>query len=346
VVGKFKVGMRCECLFQGQWYIGAVTHAFPTYNGVAYSFRYDVDGLCSNNLKEEKLRFLPGTEPKEDDSKDEKSGVICYFYPAASPRLLVLPLTCSEANVCQTVAQELGVNVDDFSAAVVGQYGSTYSTQEGGALSHTKEEPVRLKQRLYLAISWKNGDPRAAKVAATAAAAAEAAGTVAGEGSAEEKDNGIFDLAKSFKMFQEVETLSAQDQWYCNKCKTHVQAEKKMELWTTPPVLILQLKRFSYTRYNRDKLEDFVQYPLEGLDMRPFLLGEQKEAMYDLAAVSNHHGNLGGGHYTAYGRSSVDGHWYKFDDECTRMVNKEEVVTESGYILYYIRRDYRPASWK
>jgi len=119
-----------------------------------------------------------------------------------------------------------------------------------------------------------------------------------------------------------------------------------MELWTTPPVLILHLKRFSYTRFNRDKLEDFVHYPLEGLDMRPYLLSGQAESLYDLAAVSNHHGNLGGGHYTAFGRSSVDGLWYKFDDESTRVANPTEVVSEAGYILYYVRRDYRPESWR
>lgn len=46
-----------------------VTHAYPAGNGVHYSFRYDVDGLTSNNVREEKLRYLPGTEPKEDDTK-------------------------------------------------------------------------------------------------------------------------------------------------------------------------------------------------------------------------------------------------------------------------------------
>lgn len=301
-----------------------------------YSFRYDVDGLTSNNVREEKLRYLPGTEPKEEEVKDAKSGVFCYFYPPATARLVVLPLNCSEAEACRILAQELGVQVDDFTATVVGQYGSVVSSSEVPPLSSTKEDPVRLKQRLFVAIRWKNGaDPRIAK--------AEAGEGETGE--KQEEDSGIFDITKSFRMFQEVETLSAQDQWYCNKCKTHVQADKKMEFWTTPPVLIFQLKRFSYTRWNRDKLEDFVQYPLEGLDMRPFLLGEQKEALYDLAAVSNHHGNLGGGHYTAYGRSSVDGNWYKFDDESTRLVDKEQVVSAAGYILYYIRRDFRPASW-
>jgi ubiquitin C-terminal hydrolase len=35
---------------------------------------------------------------------------------------------------------------------------------------------------------------------------------------------------------------------------------------------------------------------------------------YQLFAVSNHYGNLGGGHYTAYARQTDDGKWYSFDD--------------------------------
>ena len=42
--------------------------------------------------------------------------------------------------------------------------------------------------------------------------------------------------------------------------------------------------------------------------------------MYDLYAVSNHFGGLGGGHYTAYVRMpgiDEDGGWYNFDDSRT-----------------------------
>ena len=39
-------------------------------------------------------------------------------------------------------------------------------------------------------------------------------------------------------------------------------------------------------------------------------------AEYDLYAVSNHYGGLGGGHYTAYGKNN--GKWYEFNDSSVR----------------------------
>ena len=51
-----------------------------------------------------------------------------------------------------------------------------------------------------------------------------------------------------------------------------------------------------------------VQYPVDALDMRPFVLGlknEPEPVLYDLYGVSNHFGSLNGGHYTAYCKNSV-----------------------------------------
>lgn len=36
--------------------------------------------------------------------------------------------------------------------------------------------------------------------------------------------------------------------------------------------------------------------------------------MYDLFAISNHYGNLNGGHYTAYAKNYIDGQWHDFND--------------------------------
>lgn len=58
---------------------------------------------------------------------------------------------------------------------------------------------------------------------------------------------------------------------YCNKCKEHTQASKKLDFWNLPEVLILQLKRFSHTRWSRSKVDDEVLFPLEGLDMAQFM---------------------------------------------------------------------------
>jgi len=48
---------------------------------------------------------------------------------------------------------------------------------------------------------------------------------------------------------------------YCPNCKEHQQATKKLDLWSLPPVLVVHLKRFSYSRYMRDKLDTLVEFP-------------------------------------------------------------------------------------
>lgn len=65
-------------------------------------------------------------------------------------------------------------------------------------------------------------------------------------------------LESCVEAFLQPEQLSEADEWYCPKCKTHVQANKKLDLWSLPEVLVVHLKRFSYTRWNRDKLDTQV----------------------------------------------------------------------------------------
>ena len=49
---------------------------------------------------------------------------------------------------------------------------------------------------------------------------------------------------------------------YCPQCKKHQLATKKLDLWSLPEVLIIHLKRFSYTKYSREKLDIIVDFPL------------------------------------------------------------------------------------
>ena len=77
--------------------------------------------------------------------------------------------------------------------------------------------------------------------------------------------------------FKQSETLDEDNKWYCNKCQEHVQATKTLELYRVPKVLIISFKRFKASR-NRygfgggQKIDTHVDFPLEGLDMRPFVL--------------------------------------------------------------------------
>ncbi|KAM5452000.1 putative ubiquitinyl hydrolase 1 [Microsporum canis] len=114
--------------------------------------------------------------------------------------------------------------------------------------------------------------------------------------------------------FGREEILSENDAWYCPRCKEHRRASKKFELWKSPDILVMHLKRFSANRIFRDKIDAVVDFPLE-LDMtgRIQMPGEGESMIYDLIAVDNHYGGLGGGHYTAYARNFVDGLWYEFN---------------------------------
>ncbi len=66
----------------------------------------------------------------------------------------------------------------------------------------------------------------------------------------------------------------------------------------------------------------------------------RQDAIYDLYAVSNHMGGLGGGHYTAYAKNLNDGQWYLFDDAFVEAVRDAErqVKGSSAYVLFYARR--------
>jgi len=70
------------------------------------------------------------------------------------------------------------------------------------------------------------------------------------------------------------ETLSGDDSWYCRNCKDHVTAQKKMEVYKAPNYLIVHFKRFSHMRnqmFGTRKLNDFINFPVTGLDMSPYI---------------------------------------------------------------------------
>uniref|UniRef100_A0A8C7ZHU4 Ubiquitin carboxyl-terminal hydrolase n=1 Tax=Oryzias sinensis TaxID=183150 RepID=A0A8C7ZHU4_9TELE len=150
----------------------------------------------------------------------------------------------------------------------------------------------------------------------------------------------FFKLKDCIDLFTTKEKLGADDPWYCPNCKQHQQATKKLDLWSLPPVLVVHLKRFSYSRYMRDKLDSLVDFPLRDLDMSEFLINPNAgPCRYDLIAVSNHYGGMGGGHYTAYAKNKDDGKWYNFDDSSVSPASEDQIVSKAAYVLFYQRQD-------
>ena len=127
------------------------------------------------------------------------------------------------------------------------------------------------------------------------------------------KKNGI-SLDECFAETSKSEILSEDNAWYCNRCKDLRRATKTLEIWTAPDILVVHLKRFSSHRAFRDKVDALVDFPIEGLDLSDKVgLPEGKELIYDLFAVDNHYGGLGGGHYTAYAKNFFDQQWYDYN---------------------------------
>ena len=85
-----------------------------------------------------------------------------------------------------------------------------------------------------------------------------------------------------------------------------------------------------------------VDYPIEAMDMREHVItlkDEPEPVLYDLYAVTNHYGDLGGGHYTAICKSSIDQKWYNFNDSCVSPAAQNEIVTSAAYLLWYRKRE-------
>ena len=167
-------------------------------------------------------------------------------------------------------------------------------------------------------------------------------------GDAEKKENEVATVTDCISKYCEKEQLEESEMWYCDRCKEHVRGWKEEHIYRPPPILIIQLKRFQFsaTTHRRNKIDTFIDFPLEGLDLSEHVMNwnEGEEPVYDLYAVSNHFGGLGGGHYTAFALSD-DGQWCNFDDSrVTTDVNESDVVSSAAYCLYYRRRDVPKAA--
>ena len=124
--------------------------------------------------------------------------------------------------------------------------------------------------------------------------------------------------------------LEAGNEVYCSQCKEHKCLTKVVRFCRPhlPRVLVLSLKRFEFRDVSamagfqgaahREKIDTFVDFPIDSLDLSPYCQAEEEEAaatpsgesitseggstVYDLFAVCNHYGRMGFGHYTAAAR--------------------------------------------
>ncbi|KAK4758907.1 hypothetical protein SAY87_020208 [Trapa incisa] len=146
-------------------------------------------------------------------------------------------------------------------------------------------------------------------------------------------------LYACLEAFLREEPLVPEDMWYCPQCKERRQASKKLDLWRLPNVLVIHLKRFSYYRSMKHKLETFVNFPLHDFDLTNYVpkKSHAQQQPYELYALINHYGGMGSGHYMANIKLLDENRWYNFDDSHITPINEDDVKSSGAYVLFYRR---------
>ena len=162
------------------------------------------------------------------------------------------------------------------------------------------------------------------------------------------------------------EELRGEEQYTCERCRSPQNCTKSLRLLHLPPLLVVHLLRFrgagqgeggSGRQRSPAKAAEHVSFPLESLDLSPFLCDSAAPVpgqghQYELCALIEHHGaSAASGHYTAWVRGSAAGvraggggsaaarQWYHVDDGRVEAVDEAAVAGAQAYLLFYSRRD-------
>jgi len=123
------------------------------------------------------------------------------------------------------------------------------------------DEEIRRGERQHIILEWEGEAP---------VGKAE----IVNQGDAAEDEEEDVSLEMCFKWMTDLEQLSEQDCVFCQGCKELQPSFKKVDLWSAPPVMVLQLKRFEFTGVERQRVNTKVRFPLEGLDLTEFCLSD------------------------------------------------------------------------
>lgn len=126
--------------------------------------------------------------------------------------------------------------------------------------------------------------------------------------------------------------LDSANKWQCPNCRTFVCARKETSIWSSPPILIIHLKRFQQTLSGNRKLETHVSFPSEFE-----LPSDQFRCRYRLFAVDEHVGCMNSGHYIARVYCETKCSWYRFSDSTFDTCTEQSVHSPNAYVLFYQR---------
>ncbi len=142
-------------------------------------------------------------------------------------------------------------------------------------------------------------------------------------------------LQDCIREFTKEETLDGPEKWNCPKCKSPQKAIKKFDIWKVPPLLIVHIKRFSYS-YITSRIRTQVDYPISDLNLSDFIASPQKDPpIYELFAKTKHIGSLDAGHYIAIIKNRETQQWIVFDDDKVFRLGNQDLISPESYVLFY-----------
>lgn len=127
----------------------------------------------------------------------------------------------------------------------------------------------------------------------------------------------------------------------CSICQSIQVASKTTKIWRNPYILFIHLKRFKVVgmgRILKDNTIVDIPHELNLTDYCDNSLYTEKSInpIYKLKGISNHHGGMGGGHYTADCQCLVNKDvWYNFDDSNVSRYQNKNINMNSAYVLMY-----------
>lgn len=141
--------------------------------------------------------------------------------------------------------------------------------------------------------------------------------------------------------FFSADELKGDNMYSCEKCTLLRNGVKYSKVVNLPEILCIHLKRFRHEFLGSTKINTFVSFPIEGLDMSPYTTPNCKNKIkeYDLTGVIVHQGTAGGGHYTAYAYNAPSQSWYEYDDQIVTEVDIQTVENAEAYVLFYKKKE-------
>lgn len=158
---------------------------------------------------------------------------------------------------------------------------------------------------------------------------------------------GVSNLENALKLFTKIEYLKGDNRYMCPNCSQKSDASKQLLIEKLPPLLTIQLKRFSYVGHGSRKPNKAISFS-EILDLKPFMTPKSSphfktsSHVYKLWAVVCHAGNtLSCGHYYTHAKS-INNKWYCFNDDYVKPTRIENVLNENykAYLLFYYKSDF------